>query len=76
MMTRQWMIAVAIIGLAMAATVGGYRLKRGQDRFEARARHLAEMDSLLMRCGDLAPPANPYHAALVRKSWTAALSRE
>lgn len=43
MTTRRWMVAIAIVALAMGGIVGLYRLKQRYDRDAARAERFARM---------------------------------
>ncbi len=45
MTTRRWMVTVAVIGVMSGGVVGGVRLKRRHDGFQARARFYIQYES-------------------------------
>ena len=46
MTTRRWMVAVAVVGLAMSGIMGGVRLKRRRDSFLGRLRYHALIERM------------------------------
>ncbi len=72
MTTRRWMIAVAVVALAMGGFVGGVRLKRRRDAFLARIRFHEPTEVSCRETGPPAPdspfwPIIEYDAAMARK---------
>jgi hypothetical protein len=76
MTTRRWMVGIAIVGLVLGGSIGGYRLKRRRDGLLQQARF--NEDCVRMHVGllsvQMGTPLEPllreaiaYEAAMVRK---------